>query len=67
MSNMGEWVYQMGEKSGYEKGSAEGGERAMRSSIENIMCTLNLTLEQAMDALCIDEAERPKYASLIGA
>ena len=35
------------------------------SSIRNIMETLHLTAQQAMDALKIPESEQPKYAALI--
>ena len=40
-------------------------ERNTLDSIRNLMETLNLTTEQAMAALKIPEAERPKYASML--
>lgn len=40
-------------------------ERNTLDSICNLMETLNLTTEEAMAALKIPEAERPKYASML--
>ena len=40
-------------------------ERNTLDSIRNLMETLNLTTEQAMAALKIPEAERPKYSSML--
>lgn len=40
-------------------------ERNTLDSIRNLMETLNLTTEEAMAALKIPEAERPKYASIL--
>ena len=40
-------------------------ERNTLDSIRNLMETLNLTTEEAMAALKIPEAERPKYASML--
>jgi predicted transposase YdaD len=40
----------------------EGREKGLLSSIQNLMESLNLSVEQAMDALKIPERERTKYA-----
>ncbi len=40
-------------------------ERNTLDSIRNLMETLNLTAEEAMAALKIPKAERPKYASML--
>ena len=46
-----------------EKGIAIGIEQGILKSIENLMETLKLSAEQAMDALKVPEADKPKYAS----
>ena len=45
-----------------EDGEAIGMEKGRREAIENLMDTLNLTEEQAMEALKIPENERKKYS-----
>ena len=45
-----------------EKGIAIGIEQGILKSIENLMETLKLSAEQAMDALKVPEADKPKYA-----
>ena len=47
------------------EGRAEGEEFAILASIRNLMETLNLTAQQAMDALKIPVAEQAKYAALL--
>lgn len=46
-----------------EKGIAIGIEQGILKSIENLMETLKLSAEQAMEALKVPEADKPKYAS----
>ncbi len=46
----------------WEKGMTDG----LLSSIQNLMETMKLTVEQAMDALKVPEADRQKYIELLG-
>ena len=48
-----------------EEAAEETKESERLSSIRNIMETLHLTAEQAMNALKIPANEQPKYAALI--
>lgn len=50
-----------GMEAGMETGRKEGAEQAMRNSIKNLMETLGLTIEQAMSALRVSDADRPRY------
>ena len=50
-----------------EKGRAEGVAENTLTSIKNLMETLGLSLEAAMAALKIPEADRPKYAKQLDA
>ncbi len=50
---------------GMAKGMAEGIEKGLVASIKNLMETLNLSVEEAMAALKVPEAERQKYADLL--
>lgn len=47
------------------EGYAEGKESALIATIHNLMETLNLTAQQAMDAMKIPADEQKKYAALI--
>ena len=73
-------LWKMKEKAGTEKGrinmceglrelmadsKAEGREETLLNSIKNLMETLKLTAEQAMDALKIPDSDRKKYVSLL--
>lgn len=51
----------IGMEKGIEIGRREAVEIGRREAIENLMDTLNLTEEQAMEALKIPESERKKY------
>lgn len=57
MCNLSDYV----EQKGIAKGMAEGIARTTLSSIQNLMETLGLTVEQAMAALKVPESERPNY------
>ena len=46
-----------------EKGMERGKDEGILSSLKNLMTNMNLTLQQAMDALGIPAADRPKYMS----
>ena len=50
---------------GKAEGRVEGRAEGKVESLRNIMQTLNLTAQQAMDALKIPQEERDKYASMI--
>ncbi len=57
MCNISEGVERKGIEKGIEKGIAE--------PIRNIMDSLKMTMEQAMDALKVPEGERQKYVDLL--
>ena len=48
-------------EAGMEAGRKEGAAQTMLNSIKNLMETLGLTIEQAMSALKVPDADRPKY------
>lgn len=48
-----------------EKALARGLEKALETSIKNLMESMNWTAEQAMDALKIPKADQKKYADKI--
>ena len=54
-----------GEARGMVRGRAEGEEIERINNLRSIMQTLNLTAQQAMDALKIPQEEQEKYASMI--
>ena len=54
-----------GMKAGMEAGRKEGAAQTMLNSIKNLMETLGLTIEQAMSALKVPDADRPKYLELL--
>lgn len=53
-----------GEARGIESGRSQGIEIGQRQAIENLMDTLHLTAQQAMEALKIPENERIKYVDI---
>ena len=50
-------------KESRNEGRQEGRDEGILSSLKNLMANMNLTLQQAMDALGIPAADRPKYMS----
>ena len=52
-------------REGYAEGEASGKDSERLNSIRNLMESLHLTAQQAMDALKIPANEQPKYASQI--
>ncbi|MBR0411718.1 MAG: hypothetical protein IJI25_12100 [Eubacterium sp.] len=44
----------------------ENTKQVMESNIRSIMKNLKLTVEQAMDALSVPQAQREMYAGLVG-
>jgi hypothetical protein len=65
MCNLSKGVMEKSWKKGVEKGIAEGLEKGILSSIENLMETMGWTLDQAMTALKVPEAERQSYRNLL--
>ena len=53
-------------RDGVLEGRAEGRTEGTLSSIKNLMETLGLSIEAAMNALKVPEDERSKYASILG-
>ena len=52
-----------GREEGRKEGLKEGRKEERLASIRNLMETLHLTVQQAMDALKIPRAEQERYAS----
>lgn len=50
---------------GMEHGMQQGMQQALASSIDNLMKSMNFSVEKAMDVLQIPVAERAKYAALV--
>ena len=69
MCNLSEGVWEKGIEKGMEKGIEKGIEKGRQETIlataKNLMKTLKLSVEQAMDAMDVPQAERPKYAELL--
>ena len=65
--SQGVWdkAMEAGMKAGVEVGRKEGAAQTMLNSIKNVMETLGLTIEQAMSALKVPDADRPKYLELL--
>ena len=57
--------WKKGMAEGREKGRAEGLEKGILSSIKSLMETMSWTLDQAMTALKVPEAEQQIYRSLL--
>lgn len=65
MCNLSKGVMEKGMAKGLEKGMEKGAEQDRVSSLRSLMKTLGLSLEQAMTALEVPDADRPKYQSLV--
>lgn len=69
MCNLSQGFEERGMKRGFEKGRAEGrAEGHIESTINtirNLMGSMGWTLEQAMDAMQMPEADRPKYVEML--
>lgn len=57
--------WKQGIAEGMEKGMAKGVEQGILSSIKSLMETMGWTLDQAMTALKVPEAERRAYQDLL--
>ena len=64
MCNLSKGVENRGIRKGIIQGREEGREEEKLNSIRNVMDTLGLTLEQAMDVLDVPKSEQEKYAQL---
>ena len=69
MCNLSKGVEERGIARGLERGLAQGLERGLETgtlnAIRNLMETMKLTAEQAMEALKVSEAEKVKYAGML--
>jgi predicted transposase YdaD len=65
MCNLSKGVKDEGIEIGLVRGRAEGDEKRTIISIENLMETLKLSMQQAMDALKIPDADQAYYANTI--
>lgn len=61
MCNLSKGVWEKGMEAGMEAGRKEGAAQTMLNSIKNLMETLGLTIDQAMSALKVPDADQPKY------
>ena len=53
------------ERDGWKRGRAEGVEETLLASIRNLMNSQQWTLQKAMDALEVPEADRSKYSAML--
>ena len=65
MCNLSKGVMEKGIAKGMEKGRAEGMEKGILTSMRSLMETMGWTLDQAMTALKVPEAEQQTYRSLL--
>ena len=65
MCNLSKGVEERGIAIGLERGMERGLEAATLNAIRNLMETLKLTAEQAMEALKVPEEEKVKYAGML--
>ena len=65
LEHEGKKIYNAGMEAGRKEGKKDGREAERINSIRNLMESLKLTSQQAMDALKIPSAEQPYYLSLL--
>ena len=65
MPGMSQAILERGMQQGVQQGMQQGEQSALVQSIQNLMDTLKLTLEQAMDALKIPSDQRSMYAGMV--
>ena len=65
MCNLSKGVEERGIAIGLERGMERGLEAATLNAIRNLMETLKLTAEQAMEALKVPKEEKVKYAGML--
>jgi len=62
---MGYMIYSLHERDAEKRGEARGKQETIIQSIHNLMESLELTADQAMNALKIPKEEQAKYLSLL--
>lgn len=67
MCNLREGVFEKGVQKGIEKGRLEGRLEGEISFLKTLMQSMNLTAEEAMNALKIPDEDRPKYLQMLKA
>ena len=65
MCNLSKGVEERGIARGLAQGLERGLETGTLNAIRNLMETMKLTAEQAMEALKVSEAEKVKYAGML--
>lgn len=65
MDSLGQYIFEKGEASGWEKGITIGKVDITLAYIKSMMKNLNMTLEQAFAALEIPQKEQQKYIDLL--
>lgn len=65
MCNLSKGVEERGIARGLAQGLERGLETGTLNAIRNLMETMKLTAEQAMEALKVPEAEKVKYAEML--
>lgn len=65
MCNISRSIKTEGIELGYELGIKQGRNESMLLAVKNLMQSLKLSSEEAMDALCIPQADRIHYLKSI--
>ncbi len=63
--NLSEGVWEKAWKKGIEQGIEQGRQETVLTTAKHLMETLKFSLDQALDAIKIPQAERPKYKKLL--
>jgi predicted transposase YdaD len=61
MCNYSDYIEDRGIAKGLEKGRKEGAELNLLNNLQSLMETMKWTANEAMTALKVPEADRPKY------
>ena len=56
---------EQGMKKGMEKGMEKGLEKGILTSLRGLMASMGLTVDQALSALQVPEADWPKYKEML--
>ena len=65
MDNFSKQIYESGINDGKAKGKAEGLAEGKAESIKNLMSTMNVSIDQAMDILKTPPEERQYFKDLL--